>query len=113
VATSGVGNSRAQLIAATRGYDVLIGFDIDHRSNPSVCGQLAAFIVERLRDSQLYQSTARVEIVIWEGAAKGIDDAALSGTHLNTINVTGWRRTLEGDSLERVKDIWKYLGFNP
>lgn len=37
VATSGVGNSRAQLIAASRGHDLLIGFDIDHRSNPSVC----------------------------------------------------------------------------
>jgi hypothetical protein len=36
VATSGVGNSRARLIAATRDHDTLIGFDIDHRSNPTV-----------------------------------------------------------------------------
>lgn len=40
-------NSRAQLTAATRGHDTLIGFDVDHRSNPSACGQLAALIAER------------------------------------------------------------------
>ena len=113
VATSGVGNSRAQLIAATRGHDILIGFDIDHRSNPSVCGQLAAFIAERAVDSQTYQATARTEIVIWDGVAKGIDDAALAGIRLNAINIVGWYGTLEGDSLERVKEVWKYLEFMP
>ena len=112
VATSGVGNSRAQLIAATRGHDTLIGFDIDHRSNPSVCGQLAALIADRARDSQIHHTAnAMTEIIIWEGAAKGIDDAALAGIHLSTINVTRWYQTLEGDSLERVKDVWDRLEF--
>jgi hypothetical protein len=114
VATSGVGNSRAQLIAATRGHDLLIGFDIDHRSNPSVCGQLAALIAERARDSESYHAaTRRTEIIIWEGAAKGIDDAALAGISLSTINITNWYETLEGDSLKRVKDVWDRLEFNP
>ena len=111
IATSGVGNSHAQLIAATRGHGTLIGFDIDHRTNPSVCGQLAALIAERACDSQAYQATVRTEIVIWEGAAKGIDDAALAGIRLSTINVTQWYQTLEGDSLERVKDVWRRLEF--
>jgi len=114
VATSGVGNSRAQLIAATRGHDTLIGFDIDHRSNPSVCGQLAGLIAERVSDSVASRTaTTRTEIVIWEGTAKGIDDAALAGIHLSTINVTRWVETLEGDSLERVKDVWGRLEFKP
>jgi hypothetical protein len=114
MATSGVGNSRTQLIAATRGHDTLIGFDIDHRLNPSVCGQLAALIAERARDSQAYRTTtARTEIIIWEGAAKGIDDTALAGIRLSTINAAGWFRMLEGDSLERVKEMWNYLEFNP
>jgi hypothetical protein len=114
VATSGVGNSRAQLIAATRGHDTLIGFDIDHRSNPSVCGQLAALIAERVSDSVAsHTATTRTEIVIWEGAAKGIDDAALAGIHLSIINVARWYQTLEGDSLERVKDVWGRLEFKP
>jgi hypothetical protein len=112
IATSGVGNSRAQLIAATRGHDTLIGFDIDHRSNPSVCGQLATLIAERARDAEAHRiSTAITEIIIWEGNAKGIDDAALAGIHLSTIKVAVWYGTLEGDSLERVKEVWNYLGF--
>lgn len=114
VATSGVGNSRAQLIAATRGHDTLIGFDIDHRSNPSVCGQLAALIAERARDAEAHGIVdAKTEIIIWEGDAKGIDDAALAGIRLSTINVRRWYETLEGDSLERVKEVLKYLEFRP
>ena len=114
IATSGVGNSRARLIAATRGHDLLIGFDIDHRSNPPVCGQLAALIAERVRDSETRRAaTAKTEIVTWDGAAKGIDDAALAGIHLSAINVTRWYETLAGDSLERVKDVWGRLEFHP
>jgi hypothetical protein len=114
VATSGVGNSRAQLITATRGHDTLIGFDIDHRSNPSVCGQLASLIAERARDTESHRITnAKTEIIIWQGDAKGIDDAALAGIHLGTINVARWYGTLEGDSLERVNEVWKYLEFKP
>jgi hypothetical protein len=114
VATSGVGNSRAQLIAATRGHDTLIGFDIDHRSNPSVCGQLAALIAERVSDSVASRTaTTRTEIIIWEGTSKDIDDAALAGIHLSIINVTRWYQTLEDDSLERVKVVWGRLEFKP
>src|SRR5205085_10817329 len=62
LATSGVGNSRAQLIAASRGHDLLIVFDIDHRSNLTVCGQLAALIAERARDLETCRTAnARTE----------------------------------------------------
>lgn len=114
IATSGVGNSRAQLIAAIRGHDLLIGFDIDHRSNPSVCGQLAALIAERARDSEMRRTAnSKTEVIVWEGAAKGIDDAALVGIPLNTINITRWFETLKGDSLERVREVWNRLEYKP
>lgn len=114
VATSGVGNSRAQLIAATRSHDTLIGFDIDHRSNPSVCGQLAALIAERARDAEVHRLVnAKTEVVVWESNAKGIDDAAPAGVHLSAINAMLWYQTLEGDSLERVKEVWERLEFKP
>jgi hypothetical protein len=90
----------------------LIGFDIDHRSNPIVCGQLAALIAERAHDSEMYgRANSKTEIIVWDGTAKGIDDAALAGTPLNAINVMRWIETLEGDSLERVKDVWDRLEF--
>ncbi len=111
IATSGVGNSRAELIAATRGHDVSIGFDIDHRSNPTVCGQLATLIAERERDAEDHKVTATTKIIIWEGSAKGIDDAAQAGIHLNTVDVAEWHRTLEGASLERVEKVWSWLNF--
>jgi hypothetical protein len=114
LATSGVGNSRAQLITATRGHHLLVGFDIDHRSNPSVCGQLAALIAERARDSQMCRAVnSRTEVIVWEGPAKGIDDAALAGLPLNAITITRWVETLEGNSLERVRDVWDRLEFKP
>lgn len=114
LATSGVGNSRVELIAATRRHDTLIGFDLDHRSNPSVCGQLAALIAERARDGEAHGITAvTTKIIIWEGAAKGIDDAALAGVHLGTLDVAEWYRTLDGESLERVGEVWGYMNFKP
>jgi hypothetical protein len=42
---------------------------------------------------------------------KGIDDAALSGIHLSTIDVDEWYRTLEGESLERVDEVWGRMNF--
>lgn len=112
IATSGVGNSRAELIAATRGHDVMIAFDIDHRSNPSVCGQLAALIAERMRDAEEHRATAmKTMVIIWEGEAKGIDDAALAGIHLSAITARQWYATLEGDALERVNDVWDRLEY--
>jgi len=113
MATSGVGNSRDELIAATRDHDVLIGFDIDHRSNPAVCGQLAALIAGRARDAEAHRISTATKIIIWEGNAKGIDDAVLAGIHLNTINVAEWHRTLEGESLKRVDEVWNLLSFKP
>ncbi len=113
IATSGVGNSRAVLIAASRSHDLLIGFDIDHRSNPTVCGQLAALIAERVQDAETQQMTAATKIVVWSGSAKGIDDAALAGIRLTPITIPQWYRTLEGDSLYRVKEVWERLGFKP
>ena len=112
ITTSGVGNSRDELITATRGHDVLIGFDIDHRLNPGVCGQLAALIADRARDGEAHRiSAVTTKIIIWEGSAKGIDDAALAGLHLRTIDVAEWHRTLEGESLERVDEVWGWLNF--
>jgi hypothetical protein len=56
-------------------------------------------------------ANAMTEIVTWEGAAKGIDCAALADIRLSAINVPRWYQTLEGDSLERVKDVWGRLEF--
>jgi hypothetical protein len=112
IATSGVGNSRASLIAATRGHDLLVGFDIDHRSNPTVCGQLAALIAERVQDAETQQTTAvTTKIIVWESSAKGIDDAAVAGIHLTSITIPEWYGRLDGDSFHRVKEVWERLEF--
>lgn len=114
IATSGVGNSSDSLIAATRGYDMLIGFDIDHRSNPTVCGQLAVLIAKRISDTEGQQkTTVTTKIVVWDSSAKGIDDAALAGIRLFPITVPEWYRKLEGDSLGRVKEVWDRIEFKP
>lgn len=92
---------------------MLIGFDIDHRFNPSVCGQLAALVANCARDGEDQPNNTAIKIIVWEGDAKGIDDAALAGIHLSTIDVAEWHRTLERDSLERVNEVWNRLNFKP
>jgi hypothetical protein len=52
IATSGVSCTHELLIAASRPYNALIGFDSDYRTNPAVCAQLASFIAARELDLQ-------------------------------------------------------------
>lgn len=56
-------------------------------------------------------ANSKTEVIVWEGAAKGIDDAALAGIPLNAITVTRWVETLEGDSLERVREVWDRMEY--
>lgn len=52
IATAGVGVAHAEIVRATNGRDVLIGFDSDHRDNAQVCRQLGKLIAEREQDAR-------------------------------------------------------------
>jgi hypothetical protein len=112
IATSGVGNSHAALISASGDRDVLIAFDSDHRWNPTVCGQLASLIAERFQHAASQPLTNSAKIVVWDGQAKGIDDAVLQGIRLNSLTIPQWLTTLQGKPLERVREVWDRLNFN-
>jgi len=105
IATAGVTVAHGELIAATRGHDVAIGFDIDHRQNEKVCRQLAKLIAGRAQDAVSAGHKTTTSIVIWDGP-KGIDDAALANVHLRVVSVAEWIGTLTGKPLEEVKDVW-------
>ncbi|MDQ3756111.1 MAG: hypothetical protein M3371_15440 [Acidobacteriota bacterium] len=111
IATAGVSVAHAELIAATRGQDVAIGFDIDHRQNEKVCRQLAKLIAEREQDAVSAGHKTTTSIVIWDGP-KGIDDVALANVHLRVVSVAQWCRTLTGKPLEEVKDVWCQMHYN-
>ncbi len=112
IATAGVTVGHGELIAATRGQDVAIGFDIDHRQNEKVCRQLAKLIAEREQDGVAAGHPTTTSIVIWDGP-KGIDDAALANVHLRVVSVAEWSQTLIGKPLEEVKEVWSALSFDP
>ena len=119
IATTGVSCSHSEMVIAGRPYNVLIGFDSDHRTNPAVCRQLARLIAHRCQDSLQHQLTTTTRIVIWEGsrgainAPKGIDEAVQNNLRLTAISMSKWYTTLTHEPLEEVKQYWSEIGFDP
>ena len=112
IATSGVSCSHAEIIEAARTYNALIAFDSDHKTNPSVCRQLARLIAAREQDAASRNLSTTTRIVSWEGY-KGIDDAAKANVTFTTISIFQWFATLTGDPLEEVKKVWNDFGYQP
>lgn len=112
IATAGVSVAHQAIIEATRGEEVAIAFDSDHRENVQVCRQLAKLIAEREQEAHLTGRKANTSIVIWDGA-KGIDDAALQNLRLRVVSIEEWSLTLTDKSLEMINEIWKDYSFSP
>src|SRR5205085_11019860 len=93
------------LIEAMRGEEVAIAFDSDHRQSAQVCRQLGKLIAEREQDARLAGLETNTRVVVWDGA-KGVDEAVLQNLSLRVISISEWRETLEGNSLEEVKEVW-------
>jgi hypothetical protein len=119
IATTGVSCSHTEMVMAGRPYNALIGFDSDHRTNPTVCRQLARLIAHRCQDSIQHQLTTTTRILIWEGtrgavnAPKGIDEAVQSNLRLTAISISKWYATLTHEPLEEVKQYWAEIDFDP
>jgi hypothetical protein len=112
IATAGVSVAHHALIEATRGEDVAIAFDGDHRQNAQVCRQLGKLVAERVHDAHSTGGSANTSVVVWE-EAKGIDDAALQNVQLRVISIKDWASTLTGKPLEEVEQLWGALLFDP
>jgi Domain of unknown function (DUF3854) len=112
IATAGVGVAHQMIIEATRGEEVAIAFDSDHRQNAQVCRQLGKLIAEREQDAQLVGRETKTTVVVWDGE-KGVDEAVLQNLSLRVISIGEWRATLEGKSLEEVKEVWADFSYHP
>ena len=112
IATAGVSVAHQAIIEATRGDEVAIAFDSDHRQNAQVCRQLGKLIAERDRDARLTGTETNTNVVVWDGV-KGIDEAALQNLSLRVISIVEWCATLVGKALEEVKEVWAELSYIP
>jgi hypothetical protein len=112
IATSGVSCSHTELIGAVRPYNVLIAFDADYRTNPAVARQLARLISARERDIVAHRLSTSTRIVAWQ-RYKGIDDAILANDSVETMTILQWISTLEGKTLNEVREVWEQLGYRP
>lgn len=118
IATTGVSCSHSEMIIAGRPYNVLIGFDSDHRTNPAVCRQLARLIAHRCQDSIQHQLTNTTRIVTWEGpqgpasTPKGIDEAVQNNLRLTAISISNWYATLRDKPRNEVTQYWSEIGFS-
>jgi hypothetical protein len=112
IATSGVSCSHAETIEAARPYDVLIAFDADYKTNPAVARQLARLIAAREQDITAHDLKTSTRIVTWR-RCKGIDDAVLANTSIETMTILQWISTLEGRSLQEIRRVWEEMGYMP
>jgi hypothetical protein len=112
IATAGVGVAHQLIVEATRGEEVAIAFDSDHRQNALVCRQLGKLIAERERDARTNGRETKTSVVVWEGA-KGVDEAVLQNLSLRVISIGEWNSTLEGKTLEEVKGVWAEFSYPP
>jgi len=112
VATAGVTVSHQAIIEATREDEAAIAFDSDHRQNAQVCRQLGKLIAEREQDARITGFETNTRVVVWDGA-KGVDEAVLQNLSLRVISISKWRETLEGNSLEEVKEVWADFSYTP
>ena len=115
LATSGVTCAHELLIAGSRGYRALIGFDADHRENRNVCLHLARLIAAREQDAEVHGLETETRVVVWETVEgrrdKGIDDAALLGLPLRSLAAAEWYATLSGAPLEEVTKVWREMRY--
>jgi len=112
IATSGVSCSHAEIIEAARPYNALIAFDADYKTNPAVTRQLARLIAAREQNIAAHQLPVSTRIVTWQ-RYKGIDDAILANTSIETMTILRWISTLEGRPLQEVREVWEYMGYTP
>jgi hypothetical protein len=112
IATSGVSSSHTEIIDAARPYNTLIAFDADYKTNPVVARQLARLIAARERDIVIHRLTTCTKIVCWQNY-KGIDDAVLANSPLETMTILEWFATLEGKILAEVKRAWNEANYHP
>ena len=112
IATSGVSCSHAEIIKAARAYNALIAFDADYKTNPAVARQLARLIAAKERDIVIHRLSTSTKIVCWR-SYKGIDDAALANSLLETMTILQWFSILEGKVLEEVKRAWNEANYHP
>jgi hypothetical protein len=112
IATSGVSCSHSEIIDAARRYNVLIAFDADHKTNPAVARQLARLIASREQDVAAHHHKTTTRMVSWR-RYKGIDDAVLANTSIETMTALQWISTLEGRPLQEVRGVWAHMGYTP
>ncbi len=112
IATGGVSCSHAETIEAARPYNALIAFDADYKTNPSVARQLARLIAAREQDIATHQLTTSTRIVTWQ-RYKGIDDAILANSSVETMTILQWISTVEGRTLNEDREVWEHLGYKP
>ena len=92
-----------ELVSATRGRQVLLAFDQDYHSNQAVCTQMAALIASRI---QAEKTPITTRIAVWDGRAKGIDDAALARVEIRSVSITEWFKSLSSEFRDLVKERW-------
>jgi hypothetical protein len=110
IATSGVSCSHTEIIEAARDYNVFIAFDADYKTNPAVARQLARLIAAREQHIAAQHPKTTTRIVTWQ-KYKGIDDALLAYTSLETMTSRQWISTLEGRARKEVLEVWEHMGY--
>jgi hypothetical protein len=94
VAAGGVSCSHEEIIRATRFRSVLIAFDSDYCRNRQVARHIARLLEMRFNDARQHEYNDQTNFLIWSEKFKGIDDALLSSTPMQTKTPAEWLKSL-------------------
>lgn len=101
VGNSGVATSHREIIETARGRPLEVAFDNDSFTNPHVARALSALVRLRNSDQNSFGYTDDVSILVWDRRFKGIDEALLAESRLESLSVTEWIKQLSPKCVEQ------------
>lgn len=91
----GVTCSHSEIVSVSRFVPLMIGCDMDYLDNHFVSRAIAKLVKLRLLDSERFGYPADVEILSWDSAVKGIDEALLRNFPVRSLGVFEWLQLLD------------------
>lgn len=103
LANAGVTCSHSQLIEAAKFRQIFFAFDVDYFENYFVAFSLAKLINNLALCSPKIINN-KISILTWNPKYRGIDDALLNQSSLDSVNVREWFFSLSGDFQTSIKN---------
>jgi len=111
LANAGVASSHSELLKASRFRHIFLAFDVDYLENFFVTTSLAKLITKLVCHSPK-SADNYISVLTWNSAFRGIDDALLNQTNIESINIRVWFKSLNLDFQSKIFNSFDVPFFN-